>query len=104
MLTRASWRLNFAYLRPSLRAPDDLRAQERTHRRGDKKESGVRGQEFGGLKPQASSLLSPQMNTDSNGKPDLTRESSTEEGPDGTERNVETTQASSLLLATDGHG
>ena len=27
----------------------------------------------------------PQMNTDSNGKPDLTRESSTEEGPGGGE-------------------
>ncbi len=96
LLTRASWRLNFALLRPSLCAPGGLRAQERTHRRGDKKESGVRGQEFGDLRPQASSLPSPQMNTDSNGKPDLTRESSTEEGPGGTGRNVERSQASSL--------
>ena len=39
--------------------------------RGGKRESGVRGQEFGDLKPQTSSLVSPQMNTDRTGKPDL---------------------------------
>ena len=40
---------------------------------GERKESGVRGQgqEFGDLKPQASSLLSLQMDTDRAGKPDL---------------------------------
>ena len=38
----------------------------------------------------------PQMDTDRNWKPDLTPESSTKEGPGGTERNVQTPQASSL--------
>ena len=33
LLTGASWRLNFAYLRPLWRALYDLRAQERTYRR-----------------------------------------------------------------------
>ena len=32
------------------------------------------------------------MDTDGTGKPDLTRESSTEEGPGGTDRNVETSK------------
>ena len=53
-----------------------LRAQERTHRRA----------------AEDAERKKPQMNTDRTGKPDLTRESSTEEGPGGTERNVETSK------------
>ena len=60
---------------------------------------GVRGQEFGDLKPQASSLLSPQMDTDGTGKPDLTRESATEEGPGGTGKNVETSKRRNVEMS-----
>ncbi len=71
----------------SARAGEDSppRRRERT---GDKRESGDRGQEFGDLKPQASSLPSPQTNTDRTGKPDLTRVPipSGEEGPGGVKK------------------
>lgn len=44
-----------------------LEPQMNTDRhRGDKKESGVRGQELRDPKTQTSSLLSPQMNTQMN--------------------------------------
>ena len=100
------------------------RAQERDStqrhrgRRGGRKESGVRGQEFGDLTPQASSLLRPQMDTDRKGKPDLTKESSTEEGPGRTGRDVgkskrqegthrgaaEDAEGIATLRATENHG
>ena len=43
LFTRASWRLNFAYLGPLWRAPDDLRAQERTQHRGTEDTEGKEG-------------------------------------------------------------
>ena len=43
LLTRASWRLNFACFGPLWRARDDLRAQERTQHRGTEDTEGKEG-------------------------------------------------------------
>ena len=43
LLTRASWRLIFAYFGPLWRAPYDLRAQERTQHRGTEDTEGKEG-------------------------------------------------------------
>ena len=45
-----------------------------------------------------------QMDTDRNWKPDLTPESSTKEGPGGTERNVETSKRRNQGLGMRGRG
>ena len=45
-----------------------------------------------------------QMDTDRNWKPDLTPESSTKEGPGGTERNVETSKCRNQGLGMRGRG